>query len=94
MKHLSSRWHVGLAAVGTLLLALVVSPAAGSSAAFAGQAAATGSPPSPASTNAQVVGVVGGIELTWQDNSLNETGWTVTDGVTNLLELVEPGGWR
>ena len=91
MKHLSSRWHVGLAAVGTLLLALVVSPAAGSSAAFAGQAAATGSPPSPASTNAQVVGVVGGIELTWQDNSLNETGWTVTDGVTSQSFAVSNG---
>jgi titin len=40
---------------------------------------------------AQVVGVVGGVRLTWQDNSMNETAWIVTDGVTQRSFTVPDG---
>jgi hypothetical protein len=39
--------------------------------------------PSPWPTGLQAAGVQGGVQLTWQDNSTNETYWIITDGVTN-----------
>jgi hypothetical protein len=72
-------------ALFTILVALALPLA------FAAPVAAAGAPPSPAPTNAQVVGVVGGIKLTWQDKSLNETSWIITDGVTNRYLNVANG---
>lgn len=39
--------------------------------------------PSPPPTNASVIGVPGGLQITWQDNSRNETAWLINDGITN-----------
>jgi hypothetical protein len=74
-------YRAGLAAVAVVgaVLALVT------------PARAAGAPPSPAPSLAQAVGVVGGIRLTWQDNSLNETAWIVTDGVTQRSFTVPNG---
>jgi hypothetical protein len=40
----------------------------------------------------QAVGVQGGVKLTWQDNSLNETSWIISDGMTNSYDNVANGG--
>jgi hypothetical protein len=47
--------------------------------------------PSPWPTGLQAVGVQGGVKLTWQDNSTNETSWIITDGVTNMYMNVSNG---
>lgn len=39
--------------------------------------------PSPPPTDARVIGVPGGLQITWQDNSRNETAWIINDGITN-----------
>jgi streptogrisin C len=47
--------------------------------------------PSPWPTALQAVGVQGGVKLTWQDNSTNETYWIITDGTTNRYMSVSNG---
>ena len=47
--------------------------------------------PSPWPTGLQAAGVQGGVKLTWQDNSNNETAWIITDGATNRYLNVSNG---
>jgi hypothetical protein len=47
--------------------------------------------PSPWPTGLQAVGVQGGVKLTWQDNSNNETAWIINDGTTNRYLTVSNG---
>jgi hypothetical protein len=42
----------------------------------------TDGPPSPAPTDLRAVGINGEIQLTWNDNSLNETAWLIYDGTS------------
>jgi len=45
-------------------------------------------PPSPAPTSLVATSVQGGVQLTWQDNSPNETAWIINDGVANRFSNV------
>jgi hypothetical protein len=49
-------------------------------------------PPAPDPTGLKATGVQGGVQLSWQDNSLNETSWIISDGVTNKYQNVSNGG--
>lgn len=52
--------------------------------------ASTAARPNPPS-GLQASGLQGGVRLTWQDNSRNETAWIITNGVTNRYLLVTNG---
>jgi len=47
--------------------------------------------PSPWPTGLKAVGVQGGVQLTWQDNSNNETSWIINDSTTNRYMNVSNG---
>lgn len=94
MNHcIHSRTQSGTGPVRRYRAAFAVLVIVTASLAFAGQTAtaATAGRPSPDPTGLKAVGVQGGVRLTWQDNSRNETAWIITNGVVNRYLLVKNG---